>query len=606
MNFSPLFTFFNSESVRSAKSMSRFLKLFTSKSKPGSKGKTIKKPALALVAKIDTVDQDASKCQLNSEDITFPREYYTPRPIPKSFVVSEVRKLTNNGSQSDSLICHTQAFRPEQATAVKVVGDADMTASLSSCSHSSPSRTLKSTLPTETTEPTIQKTSLPNGEQLPSGLQSEQRPCRTFDFLLGQQSPDSLYFTRRYFNEPDVTLSNTASRSTKDTLHHLSELDPQAFELYKIYLLSNRIAFQYPEDISPGYAWVACWPLMNAQILGCIIGEPDFADRAMDTLVETLTAGICPDSDTIEHLFNHGKEGMPEMLKLFAINRFIEAQQQSQDVLNTINCPISFKLVVLQAALQRLSRGSNMTARSGCVYHTHGMKEACYKTRLTPVDTPKERHLVQAREAFAKDAAVVVANVVHHGIESVDWEQCHAEVSQALRLETGRTWMGSRILEGDQHAKDLHTAGSAVRTTISMNDRSSSQPTNNQKRPLPDRTNRGAKQTNNLIKTPNNSLVSRREHQQEPYAANDDLATQTTSANVPAPAELQGSTVYDTRYTDVDRAPSSNGDRAHVSITVNSTNDNVLALSRYNEEGMKGYADDPRCPSAYPESNVGA
>ena len=80
-----------------------------------------------------------------------------------------------------------------------------------------------------------------------------------------------------------------------------------------------------------------------------------------------------------------------------------------------------------------------MTARSGCVYHTHGMEEACYKTRLTPVDTPKERHLVQAREAFAKDAAVVVANVIHHGIKSVDWEQCRAEANQALRLETGRT-----------------------------------------------------------------------------------------------------------------------------------------------------------------------
>ncbi|KAL1607557.1 hypothetical protein SLS59_002525 [Nothophoma quercina] len=237
MDLPPLFTFFNSESVRSAKSMSRFLKLFTSKSKPGPKGKTIKKPALAPVVKIDTVDQDASNCQLNSEDITFPREYYTPRPISKSFVVSEVRKLTNNGSQSDPLVCHTQAFKPEQATAVKVV----------------------------------------------------------------------------------------------DTLHHLSELDPQAFELYKIYLLSNKIAFRYLEDISPGYAWVACWPLMNAHILGCIIGEPDFADRAMDTLVETLTAGICPDSDTIEHLFNNGKEGIPEMLKLFAINRFIEAQQQSHD-----------------------------------------------------------------------------------------------------------------------------------------------------------------------------------------------------------------------------------------------------------------------------------
>lgn len=177
---------------------------------------------------------------------------------------------------------------------------------------------------------------------------------------------------------------------------------------------------------------------MNAHILGCIIEEFAFADRVMDTMSEKLTLANAPDLETVEHLFDDSRKGIPAVLKVFVVDHFIYAQQRSCNILETSNHPALFKETALQAALRHLAYDRSTTVRTGCEYHVHGDKEACYKTRLTPANTLKEQRLAAARENSARDAEFVAVNALQNSVKSVDWEHRRASANQALRIETGQ------------------------------------------------------------------------------------------------------------------------------------------------------------------------
>lgn len=42
-----------------------------------------------------------------------------------------------------------------------------------------------------------------------------------------------------------------------------------------MYTDTGKIGFRCPSDVNNKYLWIACWPLMNAHILGCVIDEPE-------------------------------------------------------------------------------------------------------------------------------------------------------------------------------------------------------------------------------------------------------------------------------------------------------------------------------------------
>lgn len=78
------------------------------------KGNTIKKIAPGIQANAVTPEEPIM--QSSVEVSNFPREYYTPRPVPKCFVVGEVRKLSNDGSPPDSISDRQKVAGPAAAT----------------------------------------------------------------------------------------------------------------------------------------------------------------------------------------------------------------------------------------------------------------------------------------------------------------------------------------------------------------------------------------------------------------------------------------------------------------------------------------------------------
>lgn len=68
----------------------------------------------------------------------------------------------------------------------------------------------------------------------------------TFELLLGEQDPTSPYLTRNYFSEPNVADARDRTGFAEDVLQHISELDPQAFEVYKLYTNTGKIGFRCP------------------------------------------------------------------------------------------------------------------------------------------------------------------------------------------------------------------------------------------------------------------------------------------------------------------------------------------------------------------------
>lgn len=410
----------------------RFLRFLKIKTESSIKGNTIKKTTLG--AQIGAFTQAKPVPQSTNKDNYFPREYYKPRPIPKSFTVGEVRKVSGDGSPMEARheVVDSAAATQSQST-VKTTS----VESTAACTEK-PAITSVRSQPSEGPV----SASLVAQSSTVSGVTSSERPPRpTFDLLLGQQDPDSPYLTRRYFSETFIADADHAYEPPDDILHLIPELDPQAFDLFEIYTHTGRLSIRCPSASKADHIWITCWPLINAHILGCIIDEPAFADRVIDTLVEKITPGIAPDLETIQHLFDSDRKNIPKTLRTFVVDRFIVAQQWSVTLLDTSRYPVLFTDLVLQSTLRRLSRHESTAVFQGCRYHIHGDGEVCYKKKLT-LNILKEQRLAAARETSARDLAFATANALQNGVKSIDWEQCKLDSSHILRANHESTWPG--------------------------------------------------------------------------------------------------------------------------------------------------------------------
>ena len=296
----------------------------------------------------------------------------------------------------------------------------------------------------------------------------EQAQSPMLNFLLGRQDPSSRYFTRRLERLPDPNNSNdSSSTSSTPSLRgvndspplQLTNYDPHAFELYKVWLHTDAIPTYYrytgrlPTDQNQKYTWQSSWPLMNAVILGGTIKEPDFTDRVMDLLEEHVVKGVCADKDTIVHVFAERAGDIPAILKQFIVDRCIDASFASFNNLGIPTLPSPFVNLALKTALRRLSRAEQVPLAPDCRYHTHTSLEGCYKRNHTAADIRKKERPGWQREKSRKDSKEVEKNVGENGSESIDGETGQVNDDRVARKQTACTRVGSGGLNGRREEK---------------------------------------------------------------------------------------------------------------------------------------------------------
>ncbi|KAF9701134.1 hypothetical protein EKO04_000118 [Ascochyta lentis] len=565
--------------------MPRILKFLRRRKEFRTKSTTIKKAALVAQATIaqDTYDKKAPESRI--DDAIFSLEHYTPRPSPKTFVVGEVREMPNdNRPLRFSRSNHRETDHKVAITAksgANTEARHDQHVNLPILFAESPSK-----IPD--TDSSFTSINTKDSKTLANNVSAASRTRPAFKLLLGRQDPASPYFTRRYFHFSDLAAPHSPLDASNDTLHHISEFDPQAFEMYKIYLHTGRIPHAHTNNVDKFHLWMAYWPLMNAHSLGYIVEEPGFADRVMDVLAERLRPGTCPDVETIIHLFGENREGVSDALRQFIVDRFIDALETDRQFLNKFNMPASFSQTALRTTLQRLD-GKLPVVQSGCEYHTHGTEEACYKTKITPAEALKEKKLAEARELSAKDAESAVANIIQNGVKSIDWERHRADANRKMREKTGRTWVGFKRLED---APSVEGADTVEQDLERLKGGTSSNHTSNQAKECHERVAsiNGTKNTFGLTRKPNDLPVSRRQdlgkgpavtllpiirhNSKTPGLETTVFHSKSTGENVHIfAAELPGSTVHECPHsTDIE-------------------------VIKYHERVVN-------CPGAYPESNL--
>jgi hypothetical protein len=276
------------------------------------------------------------------------------------------------------------------------------------------------------------------------------------DLIVGRQDPSSQYFTSRYLriSANSAPHRSQSPSSTDDELVPHPDLDPQAFELYQIWLHTGKIPLRCLAvcGSSPAtnekYIWQRCWPLFNAHIVGCTLNESEFADRIIDILEEKISPGVCADQDTIKHIFSRSGAGVSRKLKIFVVHRCIEAGTAGGfNDLDLAQLPPSFVYYTLQTAVIRLSHEASHS-NSGCDYHLHETQESCYKMYFDPLTLRRERRMQLDREMTSRDSEEVLTNARLNGVKVVDWEQRRAEANRAMRQQSRRDWVGFKRMDG--------------------------------------------------------------------------------------------------------------------------------------------------------------
>jgi hypothetical protein len=382
--------------------------LFRSKKSPTSKGKTIKKS--------EPVDGRRSRRDLQNEDDTRNSEIVDISTVSDWVKESAIEKADDAGRRARAVLKGSK--KPCRPTLVDGIG-------------------ARSDVATE-------------DEVTSDGSEASELPRRQMvDLLVGQQHKSSPYFTQKYFCVPEFTVQNSSTRvsaNSSSSLVLLPDLDSHAFELYQIWLHTGTVPFRCqgaccssPTSDSR-YIWQACWPLINAHILGCAIGAPEFSDQVMDLLQEKTRNAPQVDTNTISHVFseNESEIDIPSVLRRFVADRYIDAGIESGfDDLDIPGLPPKFVYTMLDAALRRLSPANPEGFPSSCEYHTHKASRTCYKLSVQPTIMRKEQKLEVARENSRKDSKEVLKNANTNGIQTVDWEQRKAEAMRALMEQRG-------------------------------------------------------------------------------------------------------------------------------------------------------------------------
>jgi hypothetical protein len=378
--------------------------LFRSKKSLTWKGKTIKKP--------EPVDGRRSRRALQNECDTRDSEIVDISTVSDWVKESAIEKADDAGRRARAVLKDSK--RPCRATLVNGIG-------------------ARSDVATEDT--------VSEGSELPRR--------QMVDLLVGHQHKSSPYFTQKYFCVPEFTVPNSSTRvsaNSSSSLELLPELDPHAVELYQIWLHTGAVPFRCqgaccssPTSDS-GYIWQACWPLINTHILGCAIDASEFSDQVMNLLQEKTRNAPQVDTNTINHVFseNESKIGIPDVLRRFTVDRYIDAGIESGfDDLDIPGLPPKFVHTMLDAVLRRLSPADPAGLPSSCEYHIHEVSRTCYKLSVQPTIMRREQKLEPARENSRKDSEEVLKNADTNGFQTVDWEQRRVEAMRALMEQRG-------------------------------------------------------------------------------------------------------------------------------------------------------------------------
>ncbi|KAF2818530.1 hypothetical protein CC86DRAFT_156592 [Ophiobolus disseminans] len=279
--------------------------------------------------------------------------------------------------------------------------------------------------------------------------------------LLGVRNPASQYFVQRFVQASATSLPilanflsqihfRTSAGEESDKYMSLEDVDPGAFEIYRIWLHTGIISSR--EQVAHGsssklhaiHTWRMHWPLMNAHTLGYTIGAPAFSDHVLDILLEKVERNVCADVYTIEHLFSASPGKISESLKRFVVDRCIDAGVETASSLNMPELPPAFAHSMLEAALRRLApeTGPSAPQEAGCTYHIHDTPAMCYKKHIPAADQRRAKRCGQEREQSLKDSKEVTKHVEVNDIRFVDWEQRRIEAARALKEQTGKGWVG--------------------------------------------------------------------------------------------------------------------------------------------------------------------
>jgi hypothetical protein len=256
--------------------------------------------------------------------------------------------------------------------------------------------------------------------------------------LCGRQDPESRYFTRRLVRVPDKgTCLQDGSTSPSGSVLNWPELDPYASELYHVWRQTGTLPRQHDTTdtrelgIDPTYAWIASWPLMNAVIQGHERNEVEFTVSMMELLNEQVVKGVRPDEGTVTQLFGEHAEVVPDILKRFVVERWLDADVKRYDTDYVDGLPTSFAYAVLKVALKRLAYIEQSTSLTG-------REDAAQETW--------QEHL---RHQGSNQAMKPIASNAEQSntVQAVEQQNQKAMAQQELRNQTGKSWVGFRRLD---------------------------------------------------------------------------------------------------------------------------------------------------------------
>ncbi|KAF1829429.1 hypothetical protein BDW02DRAFT_166582 [Decorospora gaudefroyi] len=270
--------------------------------------------------------------------------------------------------------------------------------------------------------------------------------------LCGRQNPASCFFTRRLVKVCDNGMYSDTNSTPSSSLLSCPELDPDANELYSLWQRTGAIPIWQrdvdfgPTDLDPGLTWIASWPLMNAAIHGHRIGDFPFVDRVMDLLQEKLVETVRPDKGTISHVFGRNTRSIPDVLRVFIIDRWIAAGVEGFRYEDLSDHPRLFVHSALGTALQRLSYTRQSSSLTGCGYHTHATTESCYRNAVTPTGTRSPAQHQDRRDKSSRSSDQLMTDSRKNSFKTTDWKVHRDEENQKMHEQTGKSWVGFRRL----------------------------------------------------------------------------------------------------------------------------------------------------------------
>jgi hypothetical protein len=234
----------------------------------------------------------------------------------------------------------------------------------------------------------------------------------------------------------DANLLDTTASLKPSAFCDRSHLDPDANELCKVWQHTGTIPTHYYDfnlsDIDAQHIWLAYWPLMNAAIHGYTVRDVEFTDQVMDLLQKNVAHGVRPDLDTISQLFGEHHYQIPDVLRHFVVDRWVDAGVDQSDVGPFL--PEVFLRAALKAALERLSCNRQSPHLSTCEYHSHARPEDCYRRAIVTVEAEAEDRQDDDQESNEKSDS----------IRDVDRGAHKAGAHQAMRDQSGMPWVGFR------------------------------------------------------------------------------------------------------------------------------------------------------------------